>query len=346
MSSAMRRLALALLILWSLFSVLTITDVFWPVLPTSDAFVVLVSRIGVLIGLLGSLVAVIAILRAEPPKLQIAIAGRPGAGKTVYVNVLLELLMEDRDETFSFEPEVRTARAVKAAILDLGRGKWPRATPVDGVRTYRGSSMLRRRRWVLPSSRRRIEIGDSAGEYWADLADEGRKSKPRSLIESTFFDYVADSDFVFYFIDAGAMSRRANVVREAVEDLIATAQILRYDSSYVRTRRIRIAVVISKFDLLTRVQADVLSRVLRGEDPDSDQDFASNSFSRSLLSLRRLAEVLESSGQEHQFFFVSAGAAALEAEFGKSLLGVKEDWAPGAADTVIHPFRWALTGRL
>jgi hypothetical protein len=136
-----------------------------------------------------------------------------------------------------------------------------------------------------------LELADAAGENWEDLAHEQRGEKPAALIESTFFQFVAeDSDALFYFIAASDLLEEPERVAQQLADLSSTIVLLRSLSPHSADLRLDrpVGLVISKADLLTADQTRILERLLssgsirfsRAVDLE-DQDYATMRASRS-----------------------------------------------------------------
>src|SRR6185312_2208381 len=115
------------------------------------------------------------ILEVRTIPMTIALGGSTGVGKTVFANVVAGRLGEGDSPLLSFVPETRTAQHVYRVISGLRRGEWPPRTGADNIDRYRGTVELSRQPLPHRLLRGRIEfeleIGDSAGELWDEVAE-------------------------------------------------------------------------------------------------------------------------------------------------------------------------------
>lgn len=298
-----------------LLAVTTFTLVGRP--PTSYS-VLLVAFIGLLSGLSIGVLALYLRRARAPRPLKIALAGMPGVGKTAYVNVAYRILMDGITSPLQFTADVKTARAVFSVAKNLQFGRWPAPTTTDGIRLYRG--MLERptratfRGFVQGRSRVSLEIGDSAGEIWDEVTGEIRNQESWSLIDSTFFDYVIEADSVAYFIPSDYIVNSSDAVAESVEDIISTIQLLRAAQPTKPGELLEksVAVVISKSDLLSEEQLDLLMRrpSMYGRNIDEVFGVPGAEFWKSLNHIERLRHVLARSVRSESIFSVSTLNAA------------------------------------
>ena len=100
-----------------------------------------------------------AMLRTRYYDFRIALTGQPGAGKTVFANLLYDRLMNGGDPDYRFTAESRSAIATYQAIRGISQDEWPPSTARGSVLQRDG--LLRHRRAVVD-----LEIGDSAGQRW------------------------------------------------------------------------------------------------------------------------------------------------------------------------------------
>lgn len=286
-----------------------------------------------------SLLAIVAarrLLATTTANVTIPLGGSPGVGKTVFANVLSGRLMEGQSRDLSFVPEAQTAQHVYQVLRRLRHDEWPKQTGMDAIDRYRGVLGLRRGGLAATMLHGRLvfqlELGDAAGEHWDELAEEsvgeglGRRDPrkaPRSprdarvndtrLIESTFFDYVAKADALFYFIDCPSLRDPLRVADE-VDDLLSTLQLLRVVEGVGPSGRLRrpVALILSKADLLTFNEAELLLPLLepaqaptasRQADP-SDQGLAL--FDRSVDHLAYALTVVRGQTRASRTFLVSA----------------------------------------
>ena len=299
----------------------------------------------------------------------IAIGGAPGAGKTVYINVLCGQLMEGRSSTLSFAPETQTAQRAYRTIGNLRNGVWPRSTGSDRIDYYKGTVDFVRKSLisVLLNGRQqfRVEFGDSAGQNWDRLADEADErdelrltdsaSVPR-LIESSFFTYVGDSDSLFYLIDASLFVRSPSKVAETVDDLISTVTLLRT----IEARGLGaplgrpIAIILSKIDTLHPSARSTLEELFTNDasfpakaehrqipqlSADEQRNFLSN-----IRQIARMNDVLGRIAENYETFLVSS---IEEASSTFSSLNSEEETYSNydslpAKDATERPLEWAF----
>jgi hypothetical protein len=259
-------------------------------------------------------------------RLQIALAGPPGVGKTSFINVAYGLLMEGHAKSLSFTSETKTAHSVYNAIGRLGQGRWPTPTTTDGLSLYRGS--VRRRDPALLGTLMRglievdLEIADSAGELWEDLSKEARKERPKQLVDSTFFDYVAKSDSLFYFIDSNAVLLAPSDVRSSVDDLLVTIQLLRAMGGNDPFLSMPITVIISKADLLSDMQDRALRELFAPGEFSREASLSDEEdplFTESISHLERLVSVLPKLTKRVTFYRLSSKSAAIEGRLADDL---------------------------
>lgn len=264
----------------------------------------------------------------------IAIAGPVGAGKTVYINVLCNQLLEGESPLLSFVPETQTVQHIYRAVGNLRSGQWPRPTATDHIDRFRGTVGFNRipliRVMLNGRLEFKVEFGDAAGENYKELAEEANAriipSNPDNasysgqLIESNFFTYVGESDCLFYFIDAKDLFQNPSRVAEYVDELLATLQLLRaIDGVGPRMPLQRpIAIILSKVDELPHGYLDLIARTISDFEKngarDSHEPIISDGYDLvediSFRQLRRLMNVLSKQSRSYRIFLVSALAEA------------------------------------
>jgi Double-GTPase 2 len=244
--------------------------------------------------------------------LDVALGGSVGVGKTVYANVVSNVLSEGQSELLSFVPETVTAQHVYRVISGLRRDEWPGRTGADHIDRYRGRVELVHQTLLARLIRGKIEfaveIADSAGELWDEVGkEEGTASR---LIESTFFEYVGESTALLYFIDSETLKQSPDEVDDHVDDLLSTLQVLRSIEGRGRDLlRKPIAVVVSKADLLTHREISSLRSAFAGDSESRTSDL-SPMFRESLKRLDRLTSVMTRQTESFSGHVVSAINAA------------------------------------
>lgn len=250
-----------------------------------------------------------------PVTIQIALAGRPEVGKTVFANILFQRLMEGKTG-LRFTPESETVLSAFQTLRGIGRGTWPPSTPDGSIKPFKGSisiatSPLRRilSLFGLTSGQRVINltVGDSAGESWDQLSEvaEGEDSsrKARALLDSEFMKYVVESNALIYMVDAGLLRYKPAEALEAFNELRSTFQFLRSMSGAAK-RGARypapILLVISKVDLLNASELRALQRI------SDEDDSLPPQFLRSLRELKTTVEILDSQCRHFTFGAFSA----------------------------------------
>ena len=261
----------------------------------------------------------------------IALAGPPGVGKTVYINVLCNQLLEGSSHVLSFVPETQTVQHIYRTVGNIRDGRWPRQTSTDHIDRYKGTIGFNRIPLIRVMLNGRlefeVEFGDAAGENWDELAKEAesRVIQPESqngsslrLIESNFFTYVGESDCLMYFIDASDFPKIPSRVAECVDDLLSTLQLLRAVDGVRPGMALQrpIAIILSKVDALPSEYLDQLAKVIsqfdKGDVPD-EESFGIDEiipFFQSIEHLQRLVSVLSKQSRSYRLFLVSALAEA------------------------------------
>jgi len=280
--------------------------------------------------------------------LDVALGGPPGAGKTVYVNVLCARLMEEDASGISFIPEASTAQFVYRTIGMLRKGEWPSHTSTDSVRLYRGTIGRTRQSSLSLLLNGRIEfdleVADSAGEHWQELAHEsvdpeidvGGVVKNTRLIDSTFFERVVASAALFYFVDARLLFDNPSYGDETADDLLSTVQLLRVIQG-VRpgdALRMPVAVILSKVDLLTEAEFDFLSGVFHREfrPTAASRIDTPDEASAIVRPIERLMTVLYQQLLYTRTFILSSTSESHVTRVGSSSRG----------DSVVAPLRWSI----
>ena len=289
----------------------------------------------ILFGLIFFVVAGRRVLSTRTIPTRIAIGGSPGAGKTVYTNVVAGRLGESESSILRFTPEARTAQQIYTTISDLRRKRWPPSTGRDEIDRYRGKVELLNRPFYSRLAQGRIEIdlelGDSAGQLWDEVADADRR-EPSRLIESTFFEYVGESSALLYFIAADTLQNDPTAVADHVDDLLSTLQVLRSIEVGGRPQLTKpIGVIISKADLLTDVELRTLRSVFDDTPSDPDARALEPGFCASMERIEHLTIVMSRQVRAFEGFIVSALRAAQR--------------PAGSADSLVRverPIEWAI----
>jgi GTPase SAR1 family protein len=289
---------------------------------------------------------------------RIAVAGTPGAGKTVLANVVYQLLMERTSAYLQFSPETRSAQAVFQVMQGLAKGKWPAPTSSDGIRLLRGKVVDARNtfrsRLLFGRVEFDLEIADSAGEVWAEFAKEYRETVDQRplLTQSTFYEYIAGSSAILYLLDSESLIKDPSNVRLAVEDLVSTVNLLQSSTQGDWRTHLRlgkpIGLVFSKSDQLSDLEFDVLHDLFgEGEFSAAGLEGLSPRFLESLRYLERLKGLLERVVDRSDVFFVSSVGALLDADLIPRLrVPGRRRRRPSRGDEArmaLLPVEWAIT---
>lgn len=195
-------------------------------------------------------------------ELRIAMTGQPGAGKTVFTNLLFERLMQADSDSIGFTPAARSALATHQVVRGLDQGVWPSRTSSGGIEQRDGIISVRGRRDGTPlsslrslfepynspaSARRaeiRLEIGDSAGEYWVDIGEPSA---------GEYLEYVVSASAIVHVVGVDALMEPDVGVslRQDVRDLRLAARISPNTKGSQGPKPL--LVVVSKMDLLFEV---------------------------------------------------------------------------------------------
>lgn len=174
--------------------------------------------------------------------LRIALTGSPGAGKTVFANLLFDQLMARTADDVTFTAESATAIAVYQTIRGITTGEWPRSTRDQVVYRYEGRLEYR----TAPRTVVDLEIGDSAGEHWIEFAqaplDPSRKAP--------YLEYVISAGALVHVIDISpfALADSGVSLRQETHDLLVANQLMRAAGGSPQSRMLLI--VLSKVDLV------------------------------------------------------------------------------------------------
>ncbi len=281
----------------------------------------------------------------RPVSLRIALVGAPQVGKTVYANVLYELLLDARAPSgLRFVPESSSAKSVVAAIRGLSRGKWPKATRSDGVYQYRGSiervgPTLFSRLWN-GRQQYRLEIGDAAGELWTELAESDVEDQ---ILDSNFFDYAVESDVLLLFVSAERMTADPSRVRPDVDDMVGILRLLSATRGSDRPLP-PVGIVISKSDLLDPQQRAWIMSLVENDVP-LPHGQREGRFEEALAQLERLLGVATRLSPRVELFVVSSLDAALDTGMADAtLLGVppRSEIEKLGHRQAIYPLLWSL----
>jgi len=275
---------------------------------------VLLAIIATGIGVAFTLVATKSILTTRVIPTRIAIGGSHGVGKTIYANVVATRLAESDSDLLRFTPETLTAQHTYLVLKELRAHRFPSKTPTSNIDRYRGTVELLRQ---SPASRLlqgriaiELELGDSAGELWDEIADTADlRSAP--LIESSFFEYVGESSALLYFIPADTMKEDPEGVADQVDDLRSTLQILRsIDPERGGLLSKPVAVIVSKADLLEPQELQAVRNTLGSSVSDFDPAILDPRFRASIERLEHLTILLSRQVCAYRGFAISALSAA------------------------------------
>ena len=289
----------------------------------------------------------------------IALAGAPRAGKTVFANVVYQLLMEGYGPNrLTFTAETKSAQAVLHTIRGISEGRWPKATMTGDVFEYKGKlespkdSLITR--LVKGKSAIDLRIGDSAGETWLEVAEEYRREGVPNLLESSFLTYITESDGIFYFIDAESVNGNAGAVKNSVDDVISCVNLLRATCTGTsRQFTFPIGLILSKADFFSDAEIQVLRQLMLGDKEFSVEASISSQgvgkeFIKSVGQLERVAHVMQRITPNFNFFLVSALDSALTARI-MSREGLSSIDSTGSnlgiahAEDPLHPLYWMLS---
>jgi hypothetical protein len=281
-----------------------------------------------------ALIATKSILATRVVPTRIAIGGSHGVGKTVYSNVVATRLAEGESPVLRFTPETLTAQHTYLALKELRAQRFPSRTPTTSIDRYRGTVELLHQPPLSRLLEGRItvelELGDSAGELWDEIADTARRPST-GLIESSFFEYVGESSALLYFIPADALKGDPDAVADQVDDLRSTIQILRsIDPAAGGLLSKPVGIVVSKADLLAPGELQAIRNTLGSTSVDFDPAALDPQFRASIERLEHLAIVLGRQVRAFRGFVISALAAAqVRPAEGDSLVCVEEpvEWA-------------------
>lgn len=203
--------------------------------------------LGVLAGALFYMLGIYVLFRflrqTRQYRFRVALTGLPGAGKTVFSVLLLDSLMNERLPGVRFTGESKSVIAVYQAIRNLPAGIWPKATSRGAVSTYQGAIEAGR-------TKIQLEIGDSAGEYWLDLSDEGER-------DPGYLEYVISAHAIAHVIPiTELLTDDAPVkLRQEIDDLLLAASLKR--QTVGETAEVPLLIVLSKADLVLDDRAEV-----------------------------------------------------------------------------------------
>lgn len=245
---------------------------------------------------------------------RIAIGGSHGVGKTVYANVVATRLAESESTLLRFTPETLTAQHTYIALKELRADRFPSRTSTSNIDRYRGTVELLSQSPVSRLLHGRIaielEIADSAGELWDEIADSVELRSAR-LIESSFFEYVGESSALLYFIPADTLKENPEKIADQVDDLRSTLQILRsIDPEKGGLLSKPVGIVVSKADLLTPMELAAVRSTLGSTSSEFNPTNLDPSFRASIERLEHLTILLSRQVQSFQGFAISALRAA------------------------------------
>lgn len=259
---------------------------------------------------------------------RIALAGPPGAGKTVYANLSSKALSEIGLGSMQFTASTRTTQRVSRVIQALRYDQWPRSTTDDGLTLFQG--LLRAPRSLLERlmgghTDIDLELADSAGELWRELAHgfevrgyEDASDRGFPLRESSFFEYVANAHAVLYLLPADALLGDPASVKGMVDEFLTLVEILRDLEVRRGSSPKRFGLVVAKADLLSNAEAHLLSQLIESASEFSLELAAEKSgpdlppgFKQSILQIERFVASGRRNRDTVRVFAVSAIASAL-----------------------------------
>ena len=134
-------------------------------------------------------------IRNKEIKLKMAVIGRVGVGKTVFVTALFRELITDEAFNFNIRGK-KHSQAILRKIQILTSGVWLPATSTSSNQTY-GGAILKRRLFDVKYD---IEFGDFSGEKYQKLADCSLEDN--WLHNNDFFDYLKSCDALLLAAEA------------------------------------------------------------------------------------------------------------------------------------------------
>lgn len=250
-----------------------------------------VQAIFIVLGAILYLVATIFLLRylrrVRYRSARIALTGLPTAGKTVFSVGLFDSLMSERADGIGFTAESRTVISVYQALRGIDHGTWPASTSKDVVNRYEGKIQFRRRRTVLD-----VEVGDSAGEYWAEFPlDETR--------DQDYLSYVSSSDGVLHVIAIDWLTGEATPpwprgnpqpydIRTDIDDLLLAARLARPQED--GGKKVPLLIVISKMDIYDFGGSPEMFRLFHADGIQASEALSIIDLGRDANVRRKLAE--------------------------------------------------------
>jgi hypothetical protein len=169
------------------------------------------------------------------------------------------------------------------------------------------------------------EMADSPGELWTELTRVSPTDEPSAMIErsfdirnSSFFEYVANADAIFYLLPAELVINSSLGVKRLIDQFLALIEILQ-DSSLEPAGRAtrRLALVISKADQFNSSQLAVLRYLLEDVNEFSialsiqeSHAVVDAEFVAGVSQIERLLASAKRNSYRLQVFVVSAVASA------------------------------------
>lgn len=204
--------------------------------------------VAVVIAVIAATVSLILMLRATRfAKLRVALTGGPGVGKTVLANLLFDRLMTLTDRSVSFTADSATAISVYQTIRGIDEDEWPANTLDTVVNKYLGKLRFRNppRELVVD-----LEIGDSAGEHWINLAKSARGPRPAQT--SSYLEYVISAHAVIHVIASDSLLAPdlTGQLRHDMQDLLVASQLMK--ATRGSREEFGMLLVVSKADLLIK----------------------------------------------------------------------------------------------
>lgn len=160
----------------------------------------------------------------EEVDVRVALTGGPAAGKTVLVNLIFDRLMRSGNPRIEVTANASTAIAVYQVIRSIDSTVWPARTGADNIYRYLAEIRFSRRPKDLLVD---LELGDTAGEHWLELAD--RSSGSGKSDHQSYVEYVMASRALIHVVPCDRLNRLSDypVLDDEVTDLIFLSQLRR-----------------------------------------------------------------------------------------------------------------------
>lgn len=172
---------------------------------------------------------------------RIALTGEPRVGKTVFANLLFDLLMGNDHGQLRFTADAKSAISVYQVVRGIDNDQWPPVTSSKSVQHLDGTLEVRRMQVDL-------EIGDSAGKHWLDL-----EPSPEYLIgESDYLRWLLSAQALVHVLPVERLLDPGETLKREITQLLLAKRLM--DST--QNSRVSILIVISKLDLIDEWTAD------------------------------------------------------------------------------------------